>query len=48
VTSYPALVLVLSFIVLALSARLGGFFGKRGRLLESAVREDFGSIQARR
>ena len=45
VTSYPALVLVLSFIVLALSARLGAFFGKRGRLSEGAVREDFGIIQ---
>src|ERR1044071_10080683 len=45
VTSYPALVLVLSFIVLALSARLGAFFGKRGQLSEGAVREDFGIIQ---
>src|ERR1044072_4932834 len=45
VTSYPALVLVLSFIVLALSARLGAFFGKRGQLSEGAVREDFDIIQ---
>src|ERR1044071_9025717 len=45
VTSYPALVLVLSFIVLALSARLGAFFGKRGQLSEGPVRADFGIIQ---
>ena len=45
VTSYPALILVLSFIVLALSAHLGVFFGKRWRLPEGAVRDDFGIIQ---
>ncbi len=45
VTSYPALVLVLSFIVLLLSARLGVFFGKRWRLPEGAVRDDFSIIQ---
>lgn len=45
VTGYPALVLLLSFIVLALSARLGVFFGKRWRLPEGAVRDDFSIIQ---
>jgi len=45
VTSYPLLVLVLSFVVLAFSARLGVFFGKRSRLPEGAVRDDFGIIQ---
>ncbi len=44
-TSYPALLLVLSFIVLALSARLGVFLGNRLRLPEGAVRDDFGIIQ---
>ena len=45
VTSYPLLVLVLSFIVLVISTRLGVFFGKRRRLPEGAVRDDFGIIQ---
>lgn len=45
VTSYPVLVLVLSFVVLALSARLGLFLGKRWRLPEGAVRDDYGIIQ---
>lgn len=45
VTSYPLLVLVLSFVVLAFSARLGVFFGKRSRLPEGAVHDDFGIIQ---
>ena len=44
-TSHPLLVLVLSFIVLALSARLGLFFGKRWRLPEGGVRDDFSIIQ---
>jgi len=45
VTSYPVVVLVLSFIVLALSARLGVFLGKQWRLPDGAVRDDFGIIQ---
>jgi hypothetical protein len=45
VTSYPVVVLLLSFIVLALSARLGVFLGKQWRLPDGAVRDDFGIIQ---
>jgi hypothetical protein len=45
VTSYPVPLLVISFAVLAVSARLGVFFGKRWRLPEGAPRDDFGIIQ---
>ena len=45
VISYPLPLLALSFIVLALSARLGVFLGNRSRLPEGAVRDDFGIIQ---
>ena len=45
VTSYPVLVLVLSFMVLAFSARVGLFFGQRWQMPEGAVRDDFGIIQ---
>lgn len=46
ITSYPALVFVISFVVLAISARLGVFFSQRQHSLEGEVREDFGVIQA--
>jgi len=39
------LIFVLSFLGMALSARLGVFFNKRWRLPEGAVRDDFGIIQ---
>jgi len=45
VTGYPVLVLLISFIVLVISARLGVLFGKRSRLPEGAVHDDFGIIQ---
>jgi hypothetical protein len=43
---YPFLVLVLSFVVLWLSARIGVSFRKRRRNLEEDEREDFGIIVA--
>ena len=43
--SYPVLVMVFSFLVLALSARLGVFLGSRWCLSEGPVRADFGIIQ---
>ena len=46
VTSYPALVFVVSFVGLAISARLGVFFSQRRSIPEGGVREDFGVIQA--
>ena len=46
ITSYPALVFVISFVVLAISARLGVLFSQRRRIPEGDVREDFGVIQA--
>jgi hypothetical protein len=46
ITSYPALVFVISFVVLAISARLGVLFSQRRRIPEGGVREDFGVIQA--
>src|SRR5512144_1504480 len=46
ITSYPALVFVISFVVLAISARLGVLFSQRRHIPEGDVREDFGVIQA--
>src|SRR6476660_5776537 len=46
ITSYPALVFVISFVVLAISARLGVLFSQWRRIPEGGVREDFGVIQA--
>ena len=46
VTNYPALVFVISFVVLAISARLGVLFSQRQRIPDGDVREDFGVIQA--
>jgi hypothetical protein len=45
VTSYPIVVLVISFVVLAVSARFGVYLGKRWELPQGAVRDDFGIIQ---
>jgi len=45
VTSYPLLVCVISFVVLAISARLGVLVSNGGGILGD-VREDFGVIQA--
>ncbi|MGN6720101.1 MAG: hypothetical protein ACTHLX_22255 [Candidatus Binatia bacterium] len=46
ITSYPLLVFVISFVVLAISARLGVLVSQRRHILEGDVREDFGVIQA--
>jgi hypothetical protein len=43
---HPLLILVLSFFVLSLSARIGASFLRRRRKLEDDTREDFGVIQA--
>jgi hypothetical protein len=45
-TQYPLLVLVLSFISLWLSARIGWSFRKRQGTLDAELREDFGFILA--
>ena len=45
VARYPLLLLVLSFVILAISARLGVFLGKRWSLPDGAVREDYSIIQ---
>ena len=45
-TDYPALVFVLSFFGLSLSALIGASFLRRQRKLEKDVREDFGVILA--
>src|SRR5215467_11316362 len=44
VTRYPLLLLVLSFLAQALSARIGVFFSQRRRITEPGVRDDFGVI----
>ena len=46
ITSYPALLFVISFVVLAISARLGVLFSQWRSIPEGDVREDFGVIQA--
>jgi len=45
VTRYPLLLLVFSFIILAVSARLGVFLSRRWSLPDGAVREDYNIIQ---
>lgn len=43
---FPRIVLVVSLLVLWLSANLGAFFGQRLRPLRDEEREDFGVVQA--
>jgi hypothetical protein len=46
ITSYPALLFVISFSILALSARLGVWCSQRWRIAQDGVREDYNVIQA--
>jgi hypothetical protein len=45
VMDYPALVFVISFLVLCLSGQVGAFIGKRRGSLEGVAREDFDVIR---
>lgn len=46
ILDYPALVFIVSFVLMWLSARIGAALLRRFRKIEDAAREDFGVIQA--
>ena len=45
IARYPLALLAISFVILAVSARLGVFLAKRSQLPEGGVRDDFSIIQ---